>query len=91
MSKKTERGRKRIKLDLIDKIDTQRVKIGKSKVTVVDKCAGSEKFSLYECNQFSISTSLLEYPTTIHYKKASYSHFFQKTKHLKENYFRTSC
>ena len=85
--KKTEIGRKRIKLDLIDKIDTQRVKIGKSKVTVVDKSAGSQKFNLYECNQFLIATSLLECPTTKHYKKTNYSHFGQRTKQKKQKNF----
>ena len=64
--KKTERVRKRIKFDLINKIDTQRVKIGKSKVTVADKCADSEKNNFCECNQSLIATSLLECPTTIH-------------------------
>ena len=63
--KKTERGRKRIKLDLIDKIDTERVKFEKSKVTVADKCADSEKNNFCECNQFLIAPSLLEFPTTI--------------------------
>ena len=65
-------------LDLIDKNDTQRVKIGKSKVTVVDRCADSENFSLYEYNQFLFATSLLEYPTTKHLKKSNHSHFVRQ-------------
>ena len=85
--KKIEIGRKRINHDLIDETGTKPVKIGKSKVTVVDKSAGSQKFNLYECNQFLIATSLLEYPTTIHYEKASHSHFVQRTKQIKQNYF----
>ena len=59
-------GRKLLKLDLIDKIDTERVKIGMSKVTVDDRCADSEKINFYQCNQFLIATSLLECPATIH-------------------------
>ena len=63
--KTIEKFRGRMILDLLDKTDTKRVKIGKTKVTVVDKSADSVKFNLYECNQFLIATSHLEYPTTM--------------------------
>ena len=64
--KTIETVRKRISLDLIEKIDTQWVKFGKSKVTIVDKSADCEKINLYECKQCLITISFIEYPKTIH-------------------------
>ena len=66
LCRKKKIGSKRINHDSTDETGTQPVKIGKSKVTVADRCADSENFNFYECNQFLIATSLLECPTSIH-------------------------